>query len=213
MGEPAIKRRWPTASDNGAGVSDERRSGKISIEWSKHGVGRLKIGRERWASVEWSELRQQWCIEDNSGRCLTHAGSLRGEAASKDDAVALAEAMIRDGRMPTPQEARAAYAERVVADKQIRHDALRQMMDAESRKRSTPAIYEMLAEAFDLTDPNLWKSNSFASMRPGLIVHVEADIANLEYQIVTDTMGRNKARYMADLDRKRAILRALKGEP
>ena len=131
MGEPAIKPRWPTVSDNGAGASDERRSGKISIEWSKHGVGRLKIGRERWASVEWSELRQQWCIEDNSGRCLTHAGSLRGEAASKDDAVALAEAMIRDGRMPTPQEARASYAERVAADKQIRHDALRQMMDAE----------------------------------------------------------------------------------
>ena len=70
----------------------------------------------------------------------------------------------------------------------------------------------MLAEAFDLTDPNLWKSNSFASMRPGLIVHVEADIANLEYQIVAYARDLNKARHLADLDRKRAILKALKGE-
>ena len=39
--------------------------------------------------------------------------------------------MIRDGRMPTPQEARAAYAERVAADRQIRTEALHQMMDAD----------------------------------------------------------------------------------
>lgn len=120
--------------------------------------------------------------------------------------------MIRDGRMPTPQEARAAYAERVAADRQIRQDALRQMMDADAHRNKTPAVYEMLAEAFDLTDPNLWKSNSFASMRPGLIVHVEADIANLEYQIVAYARDLNKARHLADLDRKRAILKALKGE-
>jgi hypothetical protein len=192
---------------------DPRRRLPITISWSAEGIGRLKIGRERWAAIEWSTLSRRWCIEDNSGRCLTHVGSIRGDADSKEAALALAEAMIRDGRMPTPQEARAAYAERVAADRQMRLEALHQMMDAEARKNKAPAIYEMLSEAFDLTDPNLWKSNSFASMRPGLIVHVEADIAQLEYQIVAYAHDLNQARRLADLDRKRAILRALKGEP
>jgi hypothetical protein len=57
--------------------------------------------------VEWSEKRKQWCIEDCEGRCLAHAASIRGQAASKEAAVSVTEAMIRDGRMPTLQEARA----------------------------------------------------------------------------------------------------------
>jgi hypothetical protein len=62
---------------------------------------RLELGELKalWAFVEWSEKRQQWCIEDSQGRCLTHAADLRGTADSKQGATELATAMIRDGRV------------------------------------------------------------------------------------------------------------------
>ena len=88
-------------------MSANTRQGAIAIAWIRNGeIGRLTIGGEHWVDVEWSEKRQQWCIQDCEGRCLTHAPSIRGMAASKDEAVALAEAMIRDGRMPDPETAR-----------------------------------------------------------------------------------------------------------
>jgi hypothetical protein len=68
-----------------------------------------------WAYVEWSEKRQEWCIEDSLGRCLKHAGDLRG---------------------------RARWA-------------------ADWQKRKQPPLYEALAEAFDFSDPDLWRSISY----------------------------------------------------
>ena len=41
----------------------------------------------------------------------------------------------------------------------------------------------MLAEAFDFADPELWKSNSFASLRPRLVLHLKAAIASLEHDL------------------------------
>ena len=35
-------------------------------------------------------------------------------------------------------------------------------------------LYEALADAFDFADPELWKSNSFAALRPRLVLHVRA---------------------------------------
>jgi len=88
--------------------SSVARGGTLSVSWHAEGlIGRVSLDGVHWASVEWSEKRQAWCIEDVEGRCLTHTASIRGQAASKDEAVALAETMIRDGRMPSPEEARA----------------------------------------------------------------------------------------------------------
>jgi len=83
------------------------RNGPIKLKWQDRAglVAELFIDDALWAFVEWSEKRQQWCIEDSQGRCLTHAADLRGTADSKQGATELATAMIRDGRLPTPLEA------------------------------------------------------------------------------------------------------------
>ena len=79
-------------------------------------IGRLLIDDENWGAVEWSEKRQALCIEDTEGRCLSHHAHVHGEDRDKDDAVALAETMIRDGRMPTPEDAKQARQERLKRD-------------------------------------------------------------------------------------------------
>src|SRR5689334_21669362 len=90
-------------------AADPRRSQSLSIEWTGDGlIGRIEIGGRLWCAVEWSEKRQAWCIEDAEGKCLRHAVSIHGQAAAKHDAVALAFEMIRDGRMPSAEKAKAA---------------------------------------------------------------------------------------------------------
>jgi hypothetical protein len=59
-----------------------------------------------------------------------------------------------------------------------------------------------LDEAFDLGDPDLWKSNSFAALKPRLIVHVEAVIASCE---------GSRPNREARIDRAKAIYRKLTG--
>jgi hypothetical protein len=82
-------------------LTDVRRSRRIELRW--HGsIGRITITDELWAEVEWSEKRQQWCIQDTEGHCLSHKDHIHGAEVNKAAAVAHAEAMIRDGRMPTP---------------------------------------------------------------------------------------------------------------
>jgi hypothetical protein len=83
------------------------RNGPIKLKWQDRAslAAELFIDDALWAFVEWSEKRQQWCIEDSQGRYLTHAADLRGTADSKQGATELATAMIRDGRLPTPLEA------------------------------------------------------------------------------------------------------------
>lgn len=79
------------------------RAGPIKLKWSGDQlIGQLLIENVLWAYVEWSEKRQEWCIEDSLGRCLKHAGDLRGTADSKHAAIELAQQMIHDGRLPTP---------------------------------------------------------------------------------------------------------------
>jgi hypothetical protein len=201
------------------------RGGKLTIAWSeagRHGlIGRVSLDGEHWASVEWSEKRQQWCIEDVEGRCLTHAASIRGKAASKEEAVALAEAMIRDGRMPSPAEARATTAPRKRAEQEKKaalkqkckaqreasHEAFRLAEETENTENEAQPLYEMLDEAFDLASANLWKSNSFAALKPRLILHVDAAIARLAYEDISYTWRDVKAR----LARAKAIYRKLTG--
>jgi hypothetical protein len=62
----------------------------IKLKWSGDQLtGQLLIENVLWAYVEWSEKRQEWCIEDSLGRCLKHAGDLRGTADSKRAAIEL----------------------------------------------------------------------------------------------------------------------------
>jgi hypothetical protein len=207
----------PDASTSIPRKQSDLRPQSIALKWNgDNSIGRLTIGGKLWASVEWSEKRQRWCVEDSEGRCLTHRPSIHGMAASRDEAVALAKAMIVDGRMPSPEAAKAARAEyeqrqqREQAERrkkreqqpaQIRKreekaEALRRWGDAhwaartaEKNERQMPALYETLANVFNLSDPELWKSNSFASLRPRLVAHVQAVVAKLVSDIAWAAMN------------------------
>jgi hypothetical protein len=181
-GERAI-----TATENA------RRLQQPSIHWSSDGkMGRIYIDEEHWASIEWSEKLQSWCIEDAEGRCLSHRSHVHGKAAAKKDAMALAFAMIADGRMTSPQRAKEIREERLQrrrqqpsvqrrrAERKEESRAWRDESETRRREDAEQPLYEMLHEVFDFADPDLWKSNSFAAMRPRLIVHLEAAVANLE---------------------------------
>src|SRR5262249_6430128 len=163
------------------------------ITWSGDGaIGRISINAEYWAAVEWSERRQAWCIEDAEGRCLAHKEN--GQAISKEAAVTLAREMILDGRMPSPQQAhdaRLATQRERARRREKRNQQPAQIRKREKRRRMNKAqnaafraqweaerldkaqlpIEEALAVVFDFTDPELWKSNSWAVLRPRLIMH------------------------------------------
>lgn len=177
---------------------DVRRERPIKIEWAGM-IGRLTIDGEAWGAVEWSEKRKAWCIEDAEGRCLSHHSNIHGEDKDKRGAVALAEAMIKDGRLPSPEAAREARKERLRRDRERRakqpseirrreqREEKRRRLDAsfkadwEDRKaESAEPLYEALADVLDFADPDLWKSNSFARLRARLIIHMRAVIAGLE---------------------------------
>jgi hypothetical protein len=166
-------------------------------------IGRICIVADRGMIVEWSEKRQCWCIEDAEGRCLAHAEHIHGKAPTKDEAVALALDMIRDGRLPRPEVAKAAQEvhrkaraerrakrnaqpaqQRKFEEKKRRHRELSELWSAEWRAKwqeeQAPALWKAFHEVFDFTDPELWKSNSFAVLRPRLILHLQAIIARLE---------------------------------
>jgi hypothetical protein len=84
---------------------DPRRQQPVTVEW--HGrCADLLIDGRLWSEVEWSEKRQAWCIQDAEGHCLRHVASIHATTQHKEEAIALAEAMIRDGRLPTPEQAR-----------------------------------------------------------------------------------------------------------
>jgi hypothetical protein len=90
---------------------------------------------EHWAAVEWSNKHQCWCIEDSTGACLAHQEAIQGAAASKDAAVALATEMIRDGRMPSPQEARQEANQRRWARLSEEERALEEARAADEERR------------------------------------------------------------------------------
>lgn len=93
-------------------TNDPRRQRPITVE--RTGIAeQLVIDGQLWAAVEWSETRLAFCIEDAAGRCLTHHASIHGQHTNKLEAVALAKAMILDGRMPTPEDAENAYSKHV----------------------------------------------------------------------------------------------------
>jgi hypothetical protein len=81
------------------------------------------------------------------------------------------------------------------------------MFDAERKNKKATPFYEIFAEAFDLADPDLWKSNSFAMVRPRLLLEVQAVIARLEYELHE---GRTKKyrRWLRDPEAESKLRRA-----
>jgi hypothetical protein len=182
-------------------VSAAERPLQVKIKWSKGdgaAIGRLYVGAEFWGAIEWSEKRQAWCVEDAEGCCLGHVASIRGQASSRAKAVTLAREMIRDGRLPTPQQARAEYEARraAQAERRARQPAVQarkarraeEMAQSvvrwrlEEEDRRAQPLWEALHEVFDFADPELWRSNSFAVLRPRLVLHLKAVIAQLELE-------------------------------
>jgi len=100
--------------------TDRRRFGVIETRFRQHGgIAHydLTINGEVWACVEWSPRRRAWCVQDASGRCLAHCDAIHGEHIDAATAVRLAKTMIRDGRMPTPEDAAQQLRERLDRDR------------------------------------------------------------------------------------------------
>ena len=137
----------------------ESRNAPIRVVFSQDDdrVGCLIVGGETWGAVEWSEKRGVWCIEDAEGRCLRHASSIQGQAAAKEEAIALAEQMVRDGRMPSPEEA----AQRRASERQ-REREKRAKQPSEIRRK------QERAERNRLWDANLPPSAKRAKRRRSL---------------------------------------------
>lgn len=179
---------------------DARRSQQVKIKWSNDGaaIGRLYVGGEFWGAIEWSEKRQAWCIEDAEGACLRHVASIRSQTSSRSKAASLAREMIRDGRLPSPEQAKAEHKARRVAqaESRSRQPAVQARKEARAKERAeqrarwgleaderrAQPLWEALHEVFDFADPELWKSNSFGVLRPRLVVHVRVVVAELEQE-------------------------------
>jgi hypothetical protein len=131
----------------------------------------LTIDGQRWAVVEWGGPGR-WCIEDDQGRCLTHAEDTRGIAPTLADAIELAEAMIRDGRMPSPEQAKQLADER--------REKQQQQRDAWSHPER---LYEPLADTLELwieRDPGFTRSNSYQRLRDELIAIAVGALGHFE---------------------------------
>jgi len=174
---------------------DPRRQGSVVVAFKGESskIGTIFVDGVTWGAVEWSEKHGVWCIEDTEGKCLRHASSIHGRAAAKDEAIALAERLVRDGTLPAPEEAkrrrheereRRAQRPSELRRKQARKERfLRAWFKADWENQEAAPFYEIFAEAFDLADPGLWKSNSFAMVRPRLVIEVRAAIARLEHEL------------------------------
>jgi hypothetical protein len=114
--------------------------------------------------------------------------------------------MIADGRMPTPEQAKQARRARLearraqpaeITRRQQRQEADRLLhvhRDADFCEREAAPMWEVLDQALNLTDPELWKSNSFAVVRPRLVIALQAYIAKVE----CEAAGRGRWRQPVD---------------
>jgi hypothetical protein len=179
-------------------ANDPRRQEPIKIRWDGM-IGKLVINGELWSEVEYSEKHRKWCIQDAEGRCLAHKEHIHAFEDDKAAAVVLAEAMVRDGRLPSPEDAKKARRARLQRDRErrakqpaeIRKRAerdeterlFREHWQTKKTDESAEPLYEAIADTLDLNDPALWKSNSFARLRLRLITTVRAAIADYEYSL------------------------------
>jgi hypothetical protein len=216
---------------------EAQRTLPVEVTWpggmaSKHAIGRITINGLLWAFVEWSYKRECWCIEDCRGRCLLHEENLRGQEASAEAAAASAIAMIADGRMPAPsvqaaeRQRRREQRNRQPAEirrreaQERKYTLMRAQADTNHRERKATPLYESLAEALDFSDPDLWRSNSFASLRPRLVIYLQSAVADIEYrlnELVAERASKWRTERLkeaeARLAKAREILGWLEGEP
>jgi hypothetical protein len=89
-------------------MTDRRRYGVIEVRRINAETYHLTINGELWSEVEWSASRQAWCIQDAAGHCLTQVEHIVGQDRDVETAIRLAKRMIVDGRMPSPEQARAS---------------------------------------------------------------------------------------------------------
>ena len=130
----------------------------------------------------------------------------RSNAHTEQARQARAERLKRDrerrAKQPGEIKRRAAQAER---------DRLhRAYWDADAIERqaeNADPLYEVLADALDFNDPDLWKSNSFARLRDRLIPCVKAAIAELESELSQYRTDRHRR-----LKRAQEILALLQPE-
>ena len=98
--------------------NDPRRHRVIEVRFrNSRSTYRLTIDGQLWSEVEWSASRRAWCIQDAAGHCLSHVEHIHAEDVDAEAAVRLAKRMIRDGRMPTPEEAARQLRERLDRDR------------------------------------------------------------------------------------------------
>ena len=196
-------------------MKDPRRQGSVIVAFKGESskTGTIFVDGANWGAVEWSEKRGVWCIEDVEGGCLRHAASVHGKAAAKEEAIALAEKMVRDGTLPTPEEAAELHREAKQHEREKRAQRPSESEADWENQQATP-FYQIFAEAFDLADPGLWKSNSFAMVRPRLVIEVRAAIAQLERDLHKRHMMRRAVapKVEHELARAREILALLVAE-
>ena len=88
-------------------MTDIRRYGVIETRRINAITYHLTINGELWCEIEWSATRQAWCVHDAAGRCLAHVEHIVDQNVDVQTAIRLAKRMIVDGRMLTPEEAKA----------------------------------------------------------------------------------------------------------
>jgi hypothetical protein len=91
---------------------DPRRYGVIETPRINASTLHLVIDGEMWSEVEWSPSRRAWCVQDACGFCLAHVEHIHGQDRDAEAALRLARRMIVDGRMPSPEQARASLEAR-----------------------------------------------------------------------------------------------------
>jgi hypothetical protein len=103
---------------------DPRRRGNIEIV-SSGNRHILRVDKVVWAEIEWSQNRRAWCIQDHCGYCLHHVEHLHVTMPNEGNpnpttlsdlnpqpAIERAKQMIRDGSMPSPDDAKKAFRAR-----------------------------------------------------------------------------------------------------
>ena len=119
--------------------------------------------------------QQTWC--DRAGTAndprRPPANAIGGSGAPGCRTRAPATAPVRDP--PAPRAATAARAEQRAQPRAMECRLL--------QEGKQPPLYEALAEAFDFSDPDLWRSNTLASLRPRLVIWMQSVVARLECDV------------------------------
>jgi ribosomal protein S27AE len=109
-------------------------------------------------------------------------------------------------RQPAVQRRRAEAQQRHLEEMH----AMNAEWEAKECEDEAQPLHEMMHELFDFADPELWKSNSFATLRPRLIIYIQAAVARLEYEQVS---ARGRGEIAPRLAKAREILELLQGRP